>query len=133
MKLMMTLLMMGLSFSSYGRAPAVDPFVGVEPSSYIDRAPSSEKPYNFEQAAPVQKVEIKTTSKAPITAPLLAKAESHKGEFNLPYFFIIAGLMTLPFGIWQMTVGKLSDKVETNVVTFPAKKDDDDDWKKKAS
>lgn len=132
MKLTMSLFLMLLSFNTFGRQPAVDPFVGVEPSGYVDRAPSSEKPYNFENE---KKPVLKTQSPSTITAPVLAKEESAKGTFVLPYFFFLAAIISLPFAIWNITIGNLSKKTkEENVVAFPShKKDDDDDWKKKAS
>lgn len=135
MKLTVTLLMICLSLSTYGRAPAVDPFVGVEPSGYVDRAPSSEQPFNFEQEQ--KPLEIKTTSKAPSAAPVVTQASANKDGFTLPYFFILAGIITLPFAVWQMLMNRLENKTtSSNVVSFPGKKgdkDDDDDWKKKAS
>lgn len=131
MKLTMALILMCLSFNTFGRQPAVDPFVGVEPSGYVDRAPSSEKPYNFEQN---QKAVMKTQNPSTATAPVLAKEDPAKSDFMLPYFFFLAALISLPFAIWNITIGNLSKKTEENVVVFPShKKDDDDDWKKKAS
>lgn len=122
MKLSILLMMMGLSLSTYGRQPAVDPFVGVEPSGYVDRAPSSEKPYNFSQPE-VVKTEVK---EAPV-----------QSGFTLPYFFILAALITMPFAVWHLVMNGLKKKPTSNVVSFPTQKkdekDDDDDWKKKAS
>ena len=129
MKLTVTIIMISLSLTSLARQPAVESFVGVEPSSYVNRAPSSEKPFNFE------KVEVKPEA---AKAPKMIKAESQAAGFTLPYFSILSLLITLPFAVWQMVMGSLGKKkASSNVVNFPkAKKDDDEDddqWNKKAS
>jgi hypothetical protein len=51
--MLLSLLIMNLySVSASARHPAVDNFVGVEPSNYQNREPSSEKTYNFEKGLP---------------------------------------------------------------------------------
>ena len=132
MKLTFTIMMFCLSISTYGygRQPAVESFVGVEPSGYIERAPSSEKPFNFSPPPVAQE-------RAPVMIKNEVATPTNQG-FTLNYFFILAALITLPFAVWQMIIGGLTrKKIPTNVVSFPqAKKekvDGDDDWTKKAS
>ncbi len=106
-------LLMNLT-AAHGRSPAVDNFVGVEPSNYnATREPSSEKPYNFETKESVGDQSV-TTFKAP------SKKQSMMGVWGYVLFSIVLGA---PFILWGLMMKTHTTNGEI-IPLEPKKKDD---------
>ncbi|MFZ4712356.1 MAG: hypothetical protein ACOYL6_01475 [Bacteriovoracaceae bacterium] len=105
------------SIGAFARSPAVDNFIGVEPANYKDRAPSSEKPYNFEKGSGLTQRQITSLTSAP------SKKEAMVGFWGYTLFTLILGT---PFLLWGMMMKKLGSETATeNVVPLNNKNEDD--------
>jgi hypothetical protein len=99
--MLLSLLIMNLySVSASARHPAVDNFVGVEPSNYQNREPSSEKTYNFEKGSG-----LKTRDVASFEAP--SKSKGKVGLWGYIFFTLILGA---PFLTWGLMMKKLDQQ-----------------------
>jgi hypothetical protein len=105
--------------SSSARHPAVDNFIGVEPSNYQNREPSSEKPYNFEKGSG-----LKTREVASFEAP-----SKNKGKVGLWGYIFFSLILGAPFLTWGLMMRKLDNQGLVDKVKMP-KKDDHDDIQK---
>jgi hypothetical protein len=115
----MALIIMNLySLTAVARHPAVDNFVGVEPSNYQHREPSSEKPYNFEKGSGMP-----TRQMASFEAP--SKNKGSIGFWGYIFFSLILGA---PFLTWGLMMKRLETHAPKQNST--SNNDDDDDIQK---
>jgi hypothetical protein len=114
---LIVLIIMNLyALTAAARHPAVDNFVGVEPSNYQHREPSSEKPYNFEKGSGMP-----TRQTASFEAP-----SKNKGSIGLWGYIFFSLILGAPFLTWGLMMRRLESQPLQDQRTSDNNDDDDD-------
>ena len=113
-----------------GRAPAVQPVIGISIDDYKDIPPSQAKGYRFVKGKP--KVINRQTASNVNNTNIENKSSKqvYGSDTSWPLSIFLFVLISLPFALWfsiMKSLGKKDNKSPSNTIKFPSKPTNEDD------
>ncbi len=105
-KNVLTAIIFLLSFTTFGRAPAVEPVTGIDIGKYKEVDPAQDPGFNWRQGEYVQETSLITT-RVPAQKALIEKTRNQTKTW--PTYAFLFGLITLPFVLWYSIMKGLED------------------------
>ncbi|MCR9203495.1 MAG: hypothetical protein NXH75_02890 [Halobacteriovoraceae bacterium] len=97
MKHLILLSLFVLSFTTFGRAPAVEPVRGISIEQYQETNPATDPGFNWKEENYVQETSLITT-RVPAEAALINNTSNQSKSW--PTYLFLVSLLTLPFVLW---------------------------------